>query len=157
MSSKAETFPACDTPILLSPAVEKVSTPKVAPGPSNVQASALNMLGCGDVPKPLNLIRESENEDVEASVMNRYHILKRRDDPTPINPAGQAAASSGKLGSVDLIGTGYELVKDFFSHTDDSVIQSPENSGKRTLYSLGSTDNSSSDWEHVLKEDISWR
>lgn len=122
----------------------------------------MNVVGCGDDPKPFNLMGDAENEDVEASVTNRFHILKRRDNPSAIiNPGGKQAAacssSSGKLGSVDLVGSGYELVKDFFSVTDDSVTRCPGNSGKRTLYSLGSTDNSSSDWEHVLKDDISWR
>lgn len=148
----------------MPPEAEKVSTPKVSLGASfsnadNVQASVLNVLSCGDDPKPFNIIPGAESEDVEASVMNRFHILKHRDDPIPKSPgAGQQAVCSGKLGSVDLVGNGYKLVKDFFSvTTDDSVTVSPGNSGKRTLYSVGSTENSSSDWEHVLKEDISWR
>lgn len=139
-SSKPETLPACNASILLPPEAEKVSTPKVSLGASfsnadNVQASVLNVLSCGDDPKPFNIIPGAESEDVEASVMNRFHILKHRDDPIPKSPgAGQQAVCS-----------------------DDSVTVSPGNSGKRTLYSVGSTENSSSDWEHVLKEDISWR
>lgn len=119
----------------------------------------MNVLGCGDDhPKPFNLMGDAENEDVEASVTNRFLILKRRDNPSAIiNPGGKQAAAASSSSSSGKLGSGYELVKDFFSVTDDSVTRCPGNSGKRTLYSLGSTDNSSSDWEHVLKDDISWR
>ncbi|KAL3524480.1 hypothetical protein ACH5RR_017314 [Cinchona calisaya] len=129
------------------------------------------------------------DDDVETTVMTRFHILKCRDGSKNMNLVEQQAGAldadssgvmpvpknEGEDGGLDVAvephshqtgegkhgfhvgGSGYESVRDFFrSVPDDPVTQSGAWNAQKNQYSLGFNDNSSSDWEHVVKDDVSW-
>lgn len=147
----------------------------------------------GKEPVKDGLSSTSNTNDVVASVMTRFHNLKCRDHSKNTNLVRQQvgiadAGYSGimpspndqcEYGGLDLAvephshqtgygkqshvglhegGSGYESVRNFFvSVQDDPVTQPSTWNAQRNLYSRGFNDNCSSDWEHVLKDDLPWR
>ncbi|CAI9086999.1 OLC1v1020950C5 [Oldenlandia corymbosa var. corymbosa] len=100
----------------------------------------------------LGLSSTCNTDDVDASVMTRFHILKSRDNPKTTaflrgQPEGLRSSVPGETRSQT---TGDVNEKHFGS---PHVGSSPRNQ-----CSIGSSDTCSSDWEHILKEDdIPWR
>lgn len=150
-------------------------------------------LGCSQNEAVKDDLSSNRNIDnVDASIMTRFDILKCRDDMKGTNLVGEQAGLldavysdimpsskeqledggsnlavepySLKTGDVNqghvgfhVGGSGYELVKDFFTSVPDvPVNQSSATHGQRNHFSLGFNDNCALDWEHVLKDDVSW-
>ncbi|CAI9774216.1 unnamed protein product [Fraxinus pennsylvanica] len=72
-------------------------------------------------------------------------------------PQRTSSLSEGKFGSfVDV--SGYESVKEFRrSVRNDPMVHSLTNDMLRNQFSSGWYDNSTSDWEHILKDDFAWK
>ncbi|KAL2540316.1 Uncharacterized protein Adt_01294 [Abeliophyllum distichum] len=78
-------------------------------------------------------------------------------DVKPYFPQQTGSLSEGKFGSfVDA--SGCESAKEFhLSVANDPVVHSFTNDMLRNQFSSGWYDNSSSEWEHVLKDDFAWK
>ncbi|KAL2556313.1 uncharacterized protein Fot_01052 [Forsythia ovata] len=78
-------------------------------------------------------------------------------DVKPYFPQQTCSLSEGKFGSfVDA--SGCESAKEFhLSVANDPVVHSFTNDTLRNQFSSGWYDNSSSEWEHVLKDDFAWK
>lgn len=170
----------------LNVAVEPNSHKKIDVNQGHV---GLHIGGSQNEPVKDGMSSTSNTDNVEASFMTRFNILKCRDELKDMNLVGQQAGfidavysdiipfckdqpedgrsnfavegHSHKTGDVyqgHVGGSGYESIRDFFFCVpDDPGNQSSAPHGQRNQYSLGFNDNGSSDWEHVLKDDASWR
>ncbi|KAI3457925.1 hypothetical protein Pfo_014588 [Paulownia fortunei] len=88
----------------------------------------------------------SQSEDETLNVALKPHFLHQTD-----------SLGEGRFGSyVD--GDGYESLNEFhLSVTNDPIIHSFKNSWMINQNNSGWHDSSTSDWEHVLKDDFSWK
>lgn len=101
--------------------------------------------------------------DDVASIMDRFNILTRRDEhlrsleieSQEVPEFGHLEfAGEGAHGPTIQDRSGYGRVKEFPEHADDPVIQSCQSNKHGDPLPAGSHDSTSSDWEHVMKEEL---
>lgn len=97
----------------------------------------------------------SEQEDLEfAGKGNNWMFIKDRLEDATLGHDMQVHSSKGKFDSY-LDDYNCNIVKELHEHvTDDPVIQLPRFSRLQNQLPAGFSDGSSSDWEHVMKEDL---
>ncbi|KAL6541452.1 hypothetical protein OROGR_010938 [Orobanche gracilis] len=121
--------------------------------------------------KPLNTEDELQkpkmvdNDEHGDSVMTRFSILKSREENSAKLITSPSEVENLNVGPNDgrfgpyARGAGYETLEEFHqSVTNDPVVRSFTN-GRMMLEqsSLGRRDSLSSDWEQIMKDDLSWK